>query len=72
MGNSSSLMQIAKSWGVLIVPLRHRSEHGFQSFVTSDTSKENAEKKILWQVDEWHEIDEALQEIDELWKQKQA
>lgn len=69
MGNSSSLMQIAKSWGVQILPLRHRSEHGFQSFVTSVTSEENTEKKILWQVDEWNEIDEALQEIDKLWKQ---
>ena len=62
-------MQIAKSWGVQIVPLKHRSEHGFESMVMADRSETYSEKKILWQVDEWQEIDEALQEIDELWKQ---
>ena len=69
MGNSSSLIQIAKSWGVQIVPLKHRSEHGFESMIMADRSETDSEKKILWQVDEWQEIDEALQEIDELWKQ---
>ena len=71
MGNSSSLIQIAKSWGVEIAPLKHRNEHGFQSLVELDTSDENEsdERKILWQVDTWQEIDEALQQIDELWKQ---
>ena len=69
MGNSSSLIQIAKSWGVQIVPLKRRSEHGFQSMVMTDRSEKDTEKKMLWQVDDWKEIDEALQEIDELWKE---
>ena len=66
------MMQIAKSWGVQILQLRHRCEHGFQSFVTSDKSEENAEKNILWQVqvDEWDGIEKALQEIDEMWGSK--
>jgi len=68
MGNSSSLIKIAESWGVEIAPLKHRHEHGFKSLLGMDTSEESAEKKILWQVDTWHEIDEALREIDEQWQ----
>jgi len=69
MGNSSSLIKIAESWGVEITPLKHRDELGFQSLVRIDTNKESDEKKkILWQADTWQEIDEALQEIDEKWQ----
>lgn len=69
MGNSSSLIKIAESWGVEITPLKHRHELGFQSLVRIDTNKESDEKKkILWQADTWQEIDEALQEIDEKWQ----
>jgi hypothetical protein len=68
MGNSSSLIKIAESWGVEIAPLKDRNEHGFQNLARNDTSEGSAEKKILWQVDTWQEIDEALQEIDEQWQ----
>jgi hypothetical protein len=72
MGNSSSLIQIAESWGIEIAPLKHRHKHeGFQRLVGIDTSEESAEKKILWQVDTWQEIDEALQEIDRQWTRQQ-
>ena len=67
MGSSSSLFQIAETWGVTIVPLKNRKEHDFKSLVKMKYEG-SAEKKLLWQVDQWQDIDEALQEIDQLWK----
>ena len=67
MGNSSSLIKIAKSWGIEIAPLKNRHEHGFQKLLSTDASEEPPGKKILYQTDKWQEIDEALQEIDEHW-----
>lgn len=67
MGNSSSLITIAESWGIEIAPLKNRHEHGFQKLLSTDASEEPPGKKILYQTDKWQEIDEALQEIDEHW-----
>ena len=71
MGSSSSLIKIAESWRIDIAPLKHRHEHGFQRLLSSmDASEQQVERKILWQVDTWQEIDEALHEIDEHWIQQ--
>lgn len=67
MGNSSSLIKIAESWGIEIAPLKNRYEHGFQRLLSTDANEEPPGKKILYQTDTWQEIDEALQEIDEHW-----
>jgi len=55
-GESSSIMAIAERYGVNIIPLKKR--------VSSDSIESSREKKILWQVDRWSEIDELLLEVE--------
>lgn len=63
MGQSATTSMIAQQWGVQILPLKDRSQHGFGS----DNACGWREKKILWQVESWYEINELLIELDEYW-----
>ena len=56
-GESSSIMMIAERYGVKIIPSKTRG--------SSDSIESSCEKKILWQVDRWSEIDELLLEVDQ-------
>lgn len=70
MGTSSSTSAIAKRWGIQIVPLEHRRDHGFGSGSSSSLDDDVGvwrKKKMLWQVESWQEIDEMLIELDEYW-----
>jgi len=70
MGTSSSTTVIAKRWGIRIVPLEHRRDHGFGSGGSSSLDGDAGnwrKKKLLWQVESWQEIDEMLIELDEHW-----
>ena len=66
MGQSKSTSIIAERWGVKIIPLDQRNQHGFDRRLGGFINKKS-EKKILWQVDNWHEIDTLLIELDEHW-----
>ena len=66
MGQSKSTSVIAERWGVKIIPLDQRNKHGFDRRLGGFINKKS-EKKILWQVDNWHEIDTLLIELDEHW-----
>ncbi|KAL3805887.1 hypothetical protein HJC23_007848 [Cyclotella cryptica] len=66
MGNSSSTRTIAEKWGIEILALQDRRELGFDLDVNNIKTGDG--KRKLWQVDNWHEINLMLEELDEYWK----
>jgi hypothetical protein len=67
MGNSESTRNIAEQWGIEIVPLKDRHEHGFDAR-TSSLLGGNKNRTRLWQVNNWQVINETLEELDIHWK----
>jgi phosphoserine phosphatase len=64
-GDSSSTRSIAQRWGIGILSLSKRHEHGFD--VMSGVENGRGEQ-VLWQATSWHEINEMLEELDLHWK----
>ncbi len=65
MGSSSSTVLIAEKWGIQISPLQKRDKSNFQNMIVG--GEKNKDKKLLWQVESWQEIDEMLRELDNYW-----
>jgi len=65
-GQSSSMISLAQQWGVQIVPSQRRNQHGFGTSSVNEGDT-RLKEKLLWQVENWQQIDEMLIELDEHW-----